>query len=79
MDLIAFCPYALNVRTNIYYLLTEFTFRTVRYQDQGPEVRTELARSARKDRDLNILQYEKITRLMNGLLHGQEMKESQPS
>ena len=43
---------------DIYYLLTEFAFRTV---DQGPEVRTELARSVRKDRGLNILQYEKQT------------------
>ena len=40
-----------------YYLLTEFAFRTVRYLDQGPEVRTELAMSVRKDRGLNILQY----------------------
>ena len=53
---------------NNYYLLTEFAFRTVRYQDQGPEVRTELERSVRKDRGLNILQYEKETRLINSLL-----------
>ena len=54
-----------------YYLLTEFAFRTVRYLDQGPEVRTELARSVSKDRGLNILQYEKQTRLINSLLDGQ--------
>ena len=56
---------------NNYYLLTEFAFRTVRYQDQGPEVWTELARSVRKDRGLNILQYEKQTKLINSLLDGQ--------
>ena len=70
-------PYQLP--SNNYYLLTEFAFRTVRYQDQGPEVRTELARSVRKDRGLNILQYEKQTRLINGLLDGQDMREGQPS
>ena len=53
-----------------YYLLTEFAFRTIRYQDQGPEVRTELARSVRKNRGLNILQYEKQTRLINSLSDG---------
>ena len=61
-----------------YYLLTEFAFRTVRYQDQGAEVRTELARSVR-DRSLNILQYEKQTRLINSLLDGQEMRNGKPS
>ena len=50
------------------YLLTEFAFRSVRYQDQGPEVRTELARSVRYDRGLNILQYEKQIWLINSLL-----------
>ena len=64
---------------NNYYLLTKFAFRTVIYQDQGPEVRTELARSVRKDRGLNILQYEKETRLLYSLFNGQEMREGQPS
>ena len=64
---------------NNYYLLTEFAFRTVIYQDQGPEVRTELARSLRKDRGLNILQYEKETRLLYSLFNVQEMREGQPS
>ena len=64
---------------DIYYLLTEFVFCTVRFLDQGPEVRIELAGSVRKDRGPNILQYEKQTRLINSLLHGQEMKEGQPS
>ena len=36
-------------------------------------------RSVRKDRSLNILQYEKETRLINSLLHGREMREGQPS
>ena len=54
---------------NTYYLLNEFAFRTVRYQDQCPEVRTELAKSMRKDRDLNILQHEKQSRLINSLLY----------
>ena len=36
-------------------------------------------RSVRKDRGLNILQYEKKTRLINSLLDGQEMTEGQPS
>ena len=71
-------PLSLISVTN-YYLLTEFAFRTVRYQDQGPEVRTELARSLRKDRGLNILQYEKQTRLINSLLDGQEMRNGKPS
>ena len=62
-----------------YYLLTEFAFRTVRYYDQGSEVQTELARSMRKDRGLNILQYEKQTRLINSLLDGQEMRNGKPS
>ena len=57
--------------------MTEFAFRTVRYQDQGPG--TELARSVRKDRGLNILQYEKQTQLLNSLLDAQEMREGQPS
>ena len=35
--------------------------------------------SVRKDRGLNILQYEKETRLINGLLNGQEMRKGQPS
>ena len=43
-----------DFRLSIYYLLTEFAFRTVRYQEQGPEVRTELARSMCKDHSLNI-------------------------
>ena len=68
-------PY--HLPSNNYYLLTEFAFRTVRYQDQG--LRAELARSVRKDRGLNILQYEKQTRLINNLLDGQEMREGQPS
>ena len=38
---------------------------------QGPEVRTELASSVRKDLGFNILQYEKQTRLINSLLDGQ--------
>ena len=42
-------------------------------------MRTELARSVRKDRGLNILQYKKQTRLINSLLDGQEMREGQPS
>ena len=33
----------------------------------------------RKDRGLNILQYEKQTRLINSLLDGQEIREGQPS
>ena len=33
----------------------------------------------RKDRGLNILQYEKQTRLSNSLLDAQEMREGQPS
>ena len=36
-------------------------------------------RSVRKDPGLNILQYEKKTRLINILLYGQEMREGQPS
>ena len=32
-----------------------------------------------KDRGLHILQYEKKIRLINSLLHGQEMREGQPS
>ena len=63
---------------HMYHLLTEFAFRTVRYQDRDPEVRTDLARSVRKDRGLNILLYEKQTRLINSLLHGQRMREGQP-
>ena len=43
------------------------------------EVRTELVRSVRKDRGLNILQYEKQTRLINSLLDGQEMRNGKPS
>ena len=39
------------------------------YLDQGPGVRTELAKSVRKDRGLNILQFEKRTRLINNLLY----------
>ena len=70
-------PYQLAY--NNYYLLTEFAFRTVRYYNQGPEVRTELARSVRKDRGLNILQYEKQTRLINSLSEGQEMRNGKPS
>ena len=62
-----------------YFLLTEIAFRTVRYEDQGPEVRTDLARSVGEDRGLNILQCEKQTRLINSLLDGQEMREGQPS
>ena len=62
-----------------YYLLTEFAFRTVRYEDQGPEVRTELARSVRKNRGLNILQYEKQTRLINSLSDAREVREGQTS
>ena len=62
---------ATNTPHTHYYLLTEFAFRTVRYYDEGPEVRTELARSVRRDRGLNILQYEKQTRLINSLLDGQ--------
>ena len=42
-------------------------------------LRTELARFVRKDRGLNILQYEKKTQLINRLLNAQEMREVQPS
>ena len=42
-------------------------------------MRTELARSVRNDRDLNILLYEKQTRLINSLLDDQRMREGQPS
>ena len=39
-----------NTDWNIYYyLLTELAFRTVEYKDQGLALRTELARSMRKD------------------------------
>ena len=37
----------------------------VKYKDQSLVVRTELARSTCKDRGLNILQYEKQSRLIN--------------
>ena len=36
-------------------------------------------RSVRKDRGLNISQYENQTRLINSLLDGQEMREGQAS
>ena len=56
------------IRARFYCLLTEFAFRTVKYKDKGLEVRTELARSVRKDRGrLNILQYEKETRSILGM------------
>ena len=55
-------------RLRIYYSLTQFVSRVVTYQDQVLVVQTELARSANKDRDLNILQYEKQTRSINSLL-----------
>ena len=47
---------------------TLFGMWFLRYQDRDLEVRTELARSMRKDRSLNILLYEKQTRLINSLL-----------
>ena len=59
------------MKGKFYYLLNDL--------DQGPEVKNKLARSVRENRDLNILQYEKKTRLINSLLKGQEMRESQPS
>ena len=49
----------------INYLLTEFAFRTVRYEDLGPYARTSQARSVLQDLGLNILLYEKQTRLIN--------------
>ena len=57
------CDFGLSV----YHLLTEFAFRTVRYKDQGPEVRTDLAK------------YEKKTRSINSSFYGQEMRKGQPS
>ena len=55
------------------YLLTEFVFRTVIYEDQkvdkGLVVRTEFARSVREDRGLNIFQYENQTLLISSLLN----------
>ena len=56
----------------INYLLTEFSFRTVRYQDLGPCARTLQARSVLQDLGLNILLCEKQTQLINSknfLLH----------
>ena len=50
-------------------LLTEFAFHTVKYYDQDLAVWTELARPVRKDRGLNILQYEKQTRLIDSLVY----------
>ena len=42
-------------------------------------MRTELAKSVRKARGLNILQYEKQTLSINSSLNGQEMREGQLS
>ena len=60
---------------NIYYLITKCAFCTIIYKDQGPGVRTELARSVHKDRGLNILQYEKHTQLINSLLYELRIRE----
>ena len=38
-----------------------------------------VARSVRKDRGLNILQYEKQTWVINSLLDGHEMRNGKPS
>ena len=70
------CDFGLTI---YYYLLIQFAFHTLRYYDQGPEVRTELVRSMREDRSLNILQYEKKTWLRNNSLDVQEMREGPPS
>ena len=57
------------------YLLTEYAFRTEIYQGRGPRVQTVLARSVRKDRGLNILHYEKHSRLMSSLFYGPRIRK----
>ena len=47
-----------------YHILTELTFHTAKYQDRGLIVLTKIERSVRKDQALNILPYEKQTRLI---------------
>ena len=60
-------------------MLSEFAFLTLNYSRQGLVVQTELARSVRKDRDLNILPYEKQTRLIGSLLYATISTENLPT